>query len=79
MRVLLENCVSHARHFYDDDVPEDQVGFWEFAANCLDSFGLSEHGTSIGYCWLTDDGKLLLQFLQDFPDGKYPEWAEGDI
>ncbi len=80
MRQLLENAESHARSFYDDDdLPQTEVGFWEFAANCLDSFELIEHGTSIGYAWLTDDGKLLLQFLQDFPDCKWPEWAEGYI
>lgn len=76
MRLLLENAESHARPFYDE--AEGEL-FWEFSANCLDSFGLIEHGTSIGYAWLTDEGEALLAFLREFPDGNYPEWSEGDI
>lgn len=52
--------------------------WFEFGAKVLDSWGLLEHGTSIGYAWLTDNGKMLLDFLRDFgtDDQDHPEWVE---
>lgn len=55
----------------------------EFGAKVLDTWRLLDHGTGIGFAWLTDDGKLLLEFLRDFGtkdhdmnDGSgHPAWA----
>ena len=57
--------------------------WFEFGAKVIDSWNLTEHGTGIGFGWLTDDGKLLLQFLRDFGnEGNnlcegtgHPEWS----
>lgn len=57
--------------------------WFEFSAKVLDGWGLLEHGGSIGGAWLTNDGKLLLEFLRDFGVTTYigengeghPEWA----
>lgn len=45
--------------FYRDE-------WFEFGAKVIDSWGLIEHGTGIGWAWLTDEGKLFLAFLRDF-------------
>lgn len=82
-KLLLEKAEDHNANgsFYDE---KDAVVPWvEFGAKVLDSFGLTEHGTGIGWAWLTDDGKLLLRFLRDFGTESYcmddgtgqPEWA----
>lgn len=65
---LLEIAEDHDKKggFYD---PEDAQWPWlEFAAKVLDIWKLCEHGRSIGYQWLTDDGKKLLEFLRDVDD-----------
>jgi len=60
VKELLEGAIEHKdRGFYRDN-------WFEFGAKVLDSWGLLEHGTGIGYAWLTGDGRLLLEFLQDF-------------
>ncbi len=50
----------------------------EFVAQVLNSHGvgLLEHGTAVGYSWLTPQGKVLLAFLgaQPNPD-EWPEWV----
>lgn len=67
---LLERAEDHDKNgsFYQwakgADDPRD--AWVEFGAKVLDSWDLIEHGTGIGYAWLTDDGKLLLDFLRDF-------------
>lgn len=68
---LLSEAETHTKDgFYRDT-------WFEFGAKVLDSWELLEHGTAIGFAWLTDDGKLLLEFLRDFgtdEDG-HPVWA----
>lgn len=57
--------------------------WFEFGAKVLDSWELLEHGTGIGWAWLTDDGKLLLEFLREFgtedhdmnDDSGHPIWS----
>lgn len=57
---LLQEAETHSDHgFYRDK-------WYEFGAKVLDSWGLLDHGTGIGFAWLTEDGKLLLEFLHDF-------------
>lgn len=36
----------------------------ELAAKLLDSYGLLEHGTGIGWAWITEDGKRLLNLIE---------------
>lgn len=61
VKELLVEAEQHASKegFYRDK-------WFEFGAKVLDSWGLLEHGTGIGFAWLTDDGRLLLEFLTDF-------------
>ena len=37
---------------------------WEFKGKVLDAFGLAEHGTNVRTSWLTEDGTVLLDFLE---------------
>lgn len=58
-------------HLDDDD--DLQHGSLQFILYILDHFGLVEHGSSIGGCWLTDLGRMCL-FVMDAwfalnPDG----------
>lgn len=57
---LLKESENHTvEGFYRDR-------WYEFGAKVLDGWDLLNHGTGIGRAWLTDDGKLLLEFLRDF-------------
>ena len=55
----------------------------EVFAKVLDSWGLLEHGTGIGWAWLTDDGQMLIDFLREYgtqesrDDGSelWPDWS----
>lgn len=56
---------------------EDASGRWiEFGAKVLDGVGLLEHGTGIGCAYLTDEGNLVLQFLQEYGTDT-DKWPEG--
>lgn len=67
---LLGEAEKHSdRGFYRDK-------WYEFGAKVLDGWELVEHGTGIGWAWLTDDGKLVLEFLQDFGTEDH-SWDEG--
>jgi len=35
-----------------------------FFLYAVDHCGITDHGTSIGYAWLTEDGKQALEFLR---------------
>lgn len=88
---LLERAENHDakgsfyRFFNEKDRADPRDPWIEFGAKCLDSWDLIDHGTGIGWAWLTDDGKLLLRFLREFStddqvehtatDGKWPLWA----
>lgn len=77
IKSLLERAEDHESHgsFYDSmgGTPSDWV---ELLAHVLSSWRLIEHGTSIGYAWLTENGKLILSFLREFgtDEGEWPEW-----
>lgn len=91
---LLQRAENHAARgsFYNFFLqPNDKQGgiedvrdpWVEFGAKVLDSWDLIEHGTGIGWAWLTDDGKLLLEFLRDFgtensnyeDNSGHPSWS----
>jgi hypothetical protein len=85
IRMLLEKGEDHDAHgsYYDpDDAPLPWI---EFGAKVLDSWGLTEHGTGIGWAWLTNKGILLLRYYREF--GEYDEkhdemwlgWWEGEL
>jgi hypothetical protein len=79
-KVILEVLTEGENHtqngFYRNE-------WFEFAAKVLDSWNLLEHGTGIGFAWLTEEGKLLLEFLRDFgtegyditDDTGHPLWS----
>lgn len=60
---------------YADLYPE--AGVFYLLAGRLDSLGLTEHGTSIRYPWLTDDGQRLLAALKS-TDPETIENAQGE-
>jgi hypothetical protein len=75
---LLVEAENHSKDgFYRDR-------WFEFGAKVLDSWDLLDHGSSIGFAFLTADGTLLLEFLRDFgtvagdlgDENGYPLWAE---
>lgn len=45
---------------YDDPM---NYGILQFLAYILDSYGFTEHGSSVGGCWLTKEGERLLTVL----------------
>ena len=45
---------------YDDSM---NYGILQFLAYILDSYGFTEHGSSVGGCWLTKEGEKLLTVL----------------
>lgn len=47
----------------DDDM---QYGMLQFMMYVLDDKGMLEHGSSIGGCWLTNEGKMLLDVLNEW-------------
>ena len=63
--------------FYDplDDIPGKAT---ELIAKVMgsDSWGLLEHGCSIGGAWLTERGEALLHFFEAYgdDDDAWPEW-----
>lgn len=64
LKKLLERAEdAKGPSFYEplDDIPGYAV---EFMAHALDGWGLLEHGSSIGYCWLTDKGKKVLAWIR---------------
>jgi hypothetical protein len=78
--IVLE-CLQRAKDnsgmYHDSGAPV----YMEFAANALDSWGLLEHGTGIGYPWLTERGKIVYQFLTEYgtdPD-EWPKWATEQV
>ncbi len=78
-RQLLERAEDHDKNgsFYrlkeGQSSPLDE---WiEFGAKVLDSWGLTEHGSSIGWAWLTLEGERLLAFIRDVGDEEMPEWT----
>jgi hypothetical protein len=75
---VLHHAAAETHSFYRDDGYGDEgERWWEFAAKVCDSWFLLEHGTGIGSAWLTDDGRLLLRFLDEHGTDrdKFPEWA----
>lgn len=50
---------------YDDSM---NYGILQFLAYILDSYGFTEHGSSVGGCWLTREGEKLLVVLDAWHD-----------
>ena len=46
-----------------DDSNNNHYGALQFILYILDAYGIVEHGSSIGGCWLTDLGKMYLTVL----------------
>ena len=79
---LLERGENHDQNgsFYKFQLgndSEDVRDSWvEFGAKVLDSWHLIEHGTGIGWGWLTGEGKLILRFLREFGTEGHPMWSK---
>lgn len=89
--VLARAAVPHAelyvpgeRKSFYDPMPEHDLSAIavEFVAQALSQAGFLEHGSSIGFAWLSGAGRLLLDFLRQhgteqrgMDDPKWPEWA----
>jgi hypothetical protein len=43
-----------------EEIAGSEMAYW-FAMYVLDAMGLTEHGGSVGGCWLTEKGKKLLE------------------
>lgn len=72
--MLLERAENHDKgSFYDPEGSE--YPFIEFGAKVLDSWNLIDHGTGIGFAWLTEEGILLLRFLREYGTKRWPDWA----
>lgn len=74
---ILERAASDERIGFYKPFSDASARWAEFGAHVLDMMDLLEHGTGIGWPWLSDKGKLLLGFLQEFgtDSNKWPEWA----
>lgn len=73
---------THSKSFYEELAsPGDGLHlsptFVEFVARTLDARDLLDYGTGIGWAFLTEEGKLLLEFLQEFGANvhSWPEWS----
>jgi hypothetical protein len=53
-------------------INDNPVVGW-FLLYCLESWGLTEHGSNIGFGWLTQDGEELLMFLRQIKCNHH-EW-----
>ena len=80
---LLEKAEDHDKNgsFYGTEGSE--LAPWiEFGAKVIDGWGLIDHGTGIGWAWLTEDGTALLAFLRQYGtdsgddnEHPWPDWA----
>ena len=61
-------------HIKDDD--SLQAGLLQFMMYVLDHKGFTEHGSSIGGCWLTNKGRMLLTVLDAWYDSENNELEE---
>lgn len=62
-------------------MPEASSRWVEFGGHVLDGMGLIEHGTGVGWAWLTKPGVILLKFLRKFgtlDKEEWPRWAIGE-
>lgn len=71
---MLELLAEAENHTEKEGFSRDS--WFEFGAKVLDGWNLLEHGSSISYAWLTEDGELLLHFLKlhGTEDDEWPEW-----
>jgi hypothetical protein len=70
LELLVEAETHSEKGFYRDR-------WFEWGAKVLDKWELLEHGSEIGFAWLTDDGRLVLEYLREFgtDDSGQPEWG----
>ena len=73
---LLEKAEDHDTKGSFYDAADSPQRWLEFAAKVLNEWDLIEHGTGIGYAWLTPEGVSLLAWLRKWgvdedawPDG----------
>jgi hypothetical protein len=57
----LKRCALESKPLIDE-----KGGLWYIMAYLLDHCGLTEHGTSVHYPWLTAEGEKALEFLNQW-------------
>jgi len=65
---VVKEGLEYARRVHESKPGDPFIGLddmGEFRQKVLDSWGLLEHGTSVGGSWLTDDGKVLLAWFDE--------------
>ena len=62
LREVLTWCAQEDR--FEDKEGCYRSREWELAAKLLDSYELIEHGTGIGWPWITDDGRKVLEMFE---------------
>ena len=82
VRDVLARAPGHTDLSFFEPMPERDLSATavEFVAQVLSETGLLEHGSSIGFAWLTPGGEMLLAFLREYGTeshlgGPWPEWA----
>jgi hypothetical protein len=80
VKLMLERAEAKGC-FYGPLIGEDLSGkAVEFIAAVMSSseWDLLEHGTGIGWAWMTDRGETLLQFFRDkgTDQDEWPEWVQ---
>ncbi len=76
-----ENCDGGKRTGFYTGFPDASKRWAEFGAHVLDAMNLVEHGTGIGWPWLTAEGLIVLAFLYEFGimAEAWPEWATAEV
>lgn len=62
---VVERYETNLHMNYSDSM---NYGMLQLLAYVLDSYGFTEHGSSVGGCWLTKDGERLLTVLDAWHD-----------
>lgn len=67
--LAIKNYLRQREDFHSNKISYEETEKLEtgkdyILAYLLDYFGLTEHGGSVGGCWLTNDGKEILNYLE---------------
>lgn len=81
VEAMLDRAADHeTKGSFYDPMPDLELSGTavEFAAQVLDTSGMTEHGGGIGWAWLTEPGKLVLLFLRKYghDTDKWPEYSQ---
>lgn len=69
----IEISCRYLTDLHIDKADDLHFGILQFMAYVLDDKGFTDHGGSIGGCWLTDDGERLLTVLNAWHEDRVEE------